>query len=103
MDELEKYNSIQGIQEFDLDGSLDISHLELVCDASDLHLDCCYRTRIDCSHTILLCAAKLDVPNDLRQNWREEDEGLILRLHAAGFVQGEAKADNILIDQDNNA
>jgi tRNA A-37 threonylcarbamoyl transferase component Bud32 len=42
-------------------------------------------------------------PHEVRQRWMEQIEAAVSGLHGAGMVWGDVKAENVLIDQDNNA
>ncbi|KAF5556888.1 hypothetical protein FMEXI_941 [Fusarium mexicanum] len=60
-------------------------------------------TYIDCGHKTLLCAAKSDTSRELREIWAQQVNNTVEQLHAAGIVWGDAKPDNVLVDQENNA
>ncbi|KAF3072987.1 hypothetical protein CFAM422_004911 [Trichoderma lentiforme] len=60
-------------------------------------------TYLDCGHMTLLCAVQLETPTNLRTRWATQVSDTLARLHDAGIVWGDAKADNILVDQHDNA
>ncbi|KAF5553524.1 kinase subdomain-containing protein [Fusarium phyllophilum] len=98
--EIEKYKSIQ---DADLTESLRISRLiGLVQDDTDRVFGLLL-TFIDCGHRTLLCAAKPDTSRDLRQRWSQQVNDAVRQLHAAGVIWGDAKPDNVLVDQKNDA
>ncbi|KAJ0144714.1 putative transport protein fsf1 [Fusarium oxysporum f. sp. albedinis] len=85
MHELDKYKSIRDAH---LDESLLISRLiGLVRDQTGQAFGLLLNY-IDCGHRTLLCAAKPDTSRELRQTWAQ---------------QGDAKPDNVLVDQKNDA
>uniref|UniRef100_A0A0D2YEI5 Aminoglycoside phosphotransferase domain-containing protein n=2 Tax=Fusarium oxysporum TaxID=5507 RepID=A0A0D2YEI5_FUSOF len=93
MNELDKYQSIRDAH---LDESLLISQLiGLVRDQTGQAFGLLLNY-IDCGHRILLCAAQPDTSRELRPTWAQQ-------LHAAGIVWGDAKPDNVLVDQKNDA
>ena len=53
--------------------------------------------------TTLTCAISSDTPTSLRQRWTEQVTGIVNRLHRAGITWGDAKPDNIVIDNEDNA
>ncbi|KAH9890800.1 hypothetical protein F4778DRAFT_752271 [Xylariomycetidae sp. FL2044] len=58
---------------------------------------------IDCRNRNLLCAAgKPGVPDALRRKWADQVTSTVGRLHAAGAFWGDAKADNVLVDAQND-
>ncbi|KAF5971603.1 hypothetical protein FBULB1_9146 [Fusarium bulbicola] len=44
-----------------------------------------------------------DPPHEVRQQWMDQIEAAVSALHRADIVWGDIKAENVLIDQDNNA
>lgn len=40
---------------------------------------------------------------DLRRRWASQIEGLVKALHQEGIIWGDVKADNVLIDKNNDA
>jgi serine/threonine protein kinase len=59
-------------------------------------------TYIDQPRT-LLRAMWPDTPIPLRQRWASQIRETLAKLHEAGIVWGDAKAENVLIDWENNA
>ncbi|KAF4444317.1 kinase subdomain-containing [Fusarium acutatum] len=100
INELDKYNSIR---DADLPESLRISRLiGLVRDETGQAFGLLL-TYIDCGHKTLLCAAESDTSTELRKSWAQQVNDTVRRLHAAGIVWGDAKPNNILVDQKNDA
>ncbi|KAH7122972.1 hypothetical protein EDB81DRAFT_224653 [Dactylonectria macrodidyma] len=60
-------------------------------------------TYIDCRRKTLACAAKPSTEDSLRQKWSRQIESSICELHSAGIAWGDAKPDNVLIDQQDDA
>ncbi|QGI68592.1 hypothetical protein CEK26_012551 [Fusarium fujikuroi] len=60
-------------------------------------------TYIDCGHKTLCCAANPRTARELKQTWAQQVNDTLQQLHAAGIIWGDAKSDNVLIDQKNNA
>ena len=58
---------------------------------------------IDCGNMNLACAVKPDTPLALRRKWAGQVKRAVERLHEAGVVWGDAKADNVLIDRNDDA
>ncbi|KAF5971648.1 cocaine esterase [Fusarium bulbicola] len=46
---------------------------------------------------------KKDTSTELRERWAQQVSDTVRQLHAAGIVWGDAKPDNVLVDQENNA
>ncbi|KAF5611337.1 kinase-like domain protein [Fusarium tjaetaba] len=42
-------------------------------------------------------------PPEVRQRWMDQIEAAVSGLHGAGIVWGDVKAENVLVDQDNNS
>lgn len=100
MNELDRYKSIRDAH---LDESLLISRLiGLVRDQTGQAFGLLLNY-IDCGHRTLLCAAKPDTSRELRQTWAQQVHDTVQQLHAAGIVWGDAKPDNVLVDQKNDA
>ena len=57
---------------------------------------------IDHKYTLEL-AMHEDVSSDLRQRWGEQIRRALAALHEVGAVWGDAKAENVLIDSEDNA
>jgi serine/threonine protein kinase len=60
-------------------------------------------TFIDCERRTLFCAIQQETPKHLRQRWATQVHDVVAELHNAGVVWGDAKPDNVLIDQNDNA
>ncbi|OAA70251.1 Serine/threonine-protein kinase-like domain protein [Cordyceps fumosorosea ARSEF 2679] len=60
-------------------------------------------TYIDCGTVTLTCAVESGASDCQRQEWVAEVTQIISSLHKNGIVWGDAKPDNILIDQNQNA
>lgn len=58
---------------------------------------------IDCGNKNLACAANPDAPLALRRKWAEQVKHTVERLHEAGIVWGDAKAENVLVDINDDA
>ncbi|EMT72148.1 hypothetical protein FOC4_g10004004 [Fusarium odoratissimum] len=100
VNELDKYKSIRDAH---LDESLLTSRLiGLVRDQTGQAFGLLLNY-IDCGHRTLLCAAKPDTSRELRQTWAQQVHDTVRQLHAAGIVWGDAKPDNVLVDQKNDA
>ncbi|KAF5648613.1 kinase subdomain protein [Fusarium sp. NRRL 52700] len=100
MNELDKYKNVHVAH---LDESLRISRLiGLVRDGTGPVFGLLL-TYIDCGHKTLLCAAKPDIPRELKQSWAQQVHDTVQQLHAAGIAWGDAKPDNVLVDKENNA
>ncbi|KAF4949254.1 hypothetical protein FGADI_9025 [Fusarium gaditjirri] len=100
MNELDKYKSIHDAH---LDQSLRVSRLVGLVRVETGPVFGLVLTYIDCGHRTLLCAAKPDVSRELRQSWAQQVHDTVQELHTAGIVWGDAKPDNVLVDQKNNA
>ncbi|OTA98144.1 hypothetical protein M426DRAFT_326226 [Hypoxylon sp. CI-4A] len=53
---------------------------------------------IDCRARNLMCAVKPGLQNVVRQKWAKQVASTVHRLHAAGAIWGDAKAENVLVD-----
>ena len=62
-----------------------------------------YRTCGKAGPRTLLSALLPDTPVPLRQRWASQIRETLAELHKAGIVWGDAKAENVLIDRENNA
>ncbi|CAJ0551389.1 Ff.00g113190.m01.CDS01 [Fusarium sp. VM40] len=100
VNELEKYRSIRDAH---LDESLRISRLMGLVRNETGQTFGLLLSYIDCDRKTLLCAARPDTPIHLRQRWAEQVHDMVNRLHAAGIIWGDAKPDNVLIDNSNDA
>ncbi|KAF4494270.1 hypothetical protein FAGAP_9595 [Fusarium agapanthi] len=100
INEIEKYKNIRDAH---LPESLRISRLiGLVRDNTGRDFGLLL-TYIDCGHKTLLCAAKSETSTELRRSWAQQVNDTVRQLHAAGIVWGDAKPDNVLVDQKNDA
>lgn len=64
-------------------------------------------SHIDCGDVPLSCRVipddAHDSPPDVRRVWMQQLDTALAALHQAGIVWGDVKAENVLIDKDNNA
>ncbi|KAH7320627.1 hypothetical protein B0I35DRAFT_427495 [Stachybotrys elegans] len=51
----------------------------------------------------LTWAVEESVSKDQKEKWASQVESTVARLHGLGIIWGDVKADNVLIDMDNNA
>ena len=59
---------------------------------------------IDCGNRTLTCALLYgNKPELLRRKWDQQVSSTVAYLHEAGVVWGDAKAENVLVDTDDNA
>lgn len=59
---------------------------------------------IDCKARTLACAVRnSNVSTDLRRKWKDQVSLTVHKLHEAGVVWGDVNADNVLIDNHDNA
>lgn len=58
---------------------------------------------IDCRARTLACAAKPHVPANMRHKWCKQVVSSVQDLHGAGIIWGDAKAENVLIDEHGDA
>ena len=59
---------------------------------------------IDCGNKTLTCALLYgNKPELLRRKWDQQVSSTVAYLHEAGVVWGDAKAENVLVDTDDNA
>lgn len=59
---------------------------------------------INCQNKTLQCASRYGTPSALlRRKWDQQVSMTVAYLHDAGVVWGDAKADNVLVDTDDNA
>ncbi|KAH6953456.1 hypothetical protein DER45DRAFT_575905 [Fusarium avenaceum] len=100
VNELEKYRSIRDAH---LDESLRISRLMGLVRNETGQTFGLLLSYIDCDRKTLLCAARPDTPSHIRQRWAEQVHDMVNQLHAAGIIWGDAKPDNVLIDNSNDA
>ena len=102
--ELEAYKMIHAAG---LDSQLNLCHLYgVVLDDSDFVLGLLL-TYIDNGDCPLSTRIHPDEPDDpppvIRERWVSQLEAALAGLHKAGVVWGDVKAENVLIDRDNNA
>ncbi|KAF5571076.1 kinase-like domain-containing protein [Fusarium phyllophilum] len=102
--ELETYKMIQAAG---LDSQLNLCHVYgIVLDEYDFILGVLL-THVDTRGCPLSTKIALGEPDDpppeVRQRWMDQIEAAVSGLHGAGIVWGDVKAENILVDQDNNA
>ncbi|KAI1453511.1 hypothetical protein F4805DRAFT_443141 [Annulohypoxylon moriforme] len=61
-------------------------------------------TYIDCGDCPLSCRVDPDYPPaSVRQRWASQLDTALAELHKSGVVWGDVKAENVLVDQDDNA
>jgi hypothetical protein len=60
-------------------------------------------TCIDCRGTTLACALRANSAVDSRQKWKSQISSTVDLLHGAGIIWGDVKADNVLIDGQDDA
>ncbi|KAK2591294.1 hypothetical protein QQS21_011012 [Conoideocrella luteorostrata] len=73
--------------------------------------ECGFILRILLSHVNLDCPLSMrvhpddpdDPPMTVRRTWMRQLDTMLGRLHSAGIIWGDVKAENVLIDLDNNA
>lgn len=60
---------------------------------------------IDCGNRSLRCAlrSEKEIPLALRRKWDQQVSSAVAYLHDSGVVWGDAKAENVLVDRDDNA
>lgn len=58
---------------------------------------------INCNSTTLHCAMKAHPPEETRKKWMRQVSTTVKQLHEAGIIWGNATADNILIDVNDDA
>ncbi|KAJ4242968.1 hypothetical protein NW757_011687 [Fusarium falciforme] len=98
--ELDTYNKIDKAR---LDSTTRVSRLHgLVRDDSGAILGLLL-TYIDCKNLTLSCAVKPKMPTALREKWAAQLRDIITQLHNAGMVWDDAKLDNVLIDNNQDA
>ncbi|KAM3510837.1 hypothetical protein MY11210_005499 [Beauveria gryllotalpidicola] len=98
--ELRSYETVQNSE---LPSSVRISRLlGLVKDESDIVFGLLL-TYINCQAQTLTCAVESDAPGFLRRQWIAEVTEVVCYLHQYGLVWGDAKPDNVLIDENQNA
>lgn len=90
-----------------LDSQLNLCHLYgVVMDEYDfiLGLLLTYIDNRGCPlSTKIAPGAPDDPPATLREKWMDQIDAAVSGLHKAGIVWGDVKAENVLVDQDNNA
>lgn len=59
-------------------------------------------TYIDCGNRSLACAGP-EAPPALRRRWADQVRATVERLHRAGVIWGDVKAENVLVDSDEDA
>ncbi|KAI1015409.1 hypothetical protein LB504_010940 [Fusarium proliferatum] len=100
INELDRYKSIHNAQ---LDESLRVSRLIGLARDDTGRAFGLLLTYIDCGHRTLRCAANPDISRETRQKWAQQVKDTLRQLHAAGIIWGDAKPDNVLVDQKNDA
>ncbi|KAF5655238.1 hypothetical protein F25303_755 [Fusarium sp. NRRL 25303] len=100
MNELDRY---KGIHNAHLDESLRISRLIGLTRDDTGRVFGLLLNYIDCGHRTLRCAAKPGTSRELKQTWAQQVNDTIQQLHIADVIWGDAKPDNVLVDQKNNA
>ncbi|RAL00467.1 uncharacterized protein BO80DRAFT_455699 [Aspergillus ibericus CBS 121593] len=60
-------------------------------------------TWVQCGYRTLHCALKPETSLDLRKRWDTQVTSTVDCLHEAGIIWGDVKADNVLIDHEDNA
>lgn len=101
--EIETYRKIHNAN---LDKTLRISRLIGLVQSRDDQEVIIYGlllTYLDCDHMTLRCAVKPETPTKLRTRWAAQIGDTLAQLHNAGIVWGDAKPDNILVDQHDDA
>ncbi|KAM5378789.1 hypothetical protein ACJZ2D_004262 [Fusarium nematophilum] len=58
---------------------------------------------INCKNLTLTCAMRRDPPVALRRKWKKQIRWTVELLHIAGIIWGNVKADNVLIDDRDDA
>ncbi|VUC28462.1 unnamed protein product [Clonostachys rosea] len=97
--ELRSYNKIQDAH---LDPTLRISRLLGIVRNETLIVGILL-TYIDCKNKTLSCAAKSSSEASLRAKWLTQIEETVACLHRSGIAWGDAKPDNVMIDQNQDA
>ncbi|KAJ6445055.1 ankyrin repeats (3 copies) domain-containing protein [Purpureocillium lavendulum] len=83
---------------------LNISRLfGIVADRQGLASGLLYEWIYTKAEETLAAAATVDTPMALREKWVSQLRAAVAGLHDLGFVWGDVKADNVLIDEDDNA
>ncbi|OPB41342.1 hypothetical protein A0O28_0080600 [Trichoderma guizhouense] len=101
--ELETYRKIHYAH---LDETLQISRLiglVQIRDDQEVMVYGLLLTYIDCDHMTLRCAVQPETPEHLRNRWATQVGDTLARLHDAGVVWGDAKPENVLVDQQDDA
>ncbi|KAI9147527.1 hypothetical protein HJFPF1_12553 [Paramyrothecium foliicola] len=97
--ELRTYKKIQDAR---LDPTLRISRLLGLVRNQDLIVGVLL-TYIDCKNKTLFCAAKPGSEASTRRKWAKQIGETLACLHRSGIVWGDAKPDNVVIDQNQDA
>ncbi|KAI1037610.1 hypothetical protein LB503_009448 [Fusarium chuoi] len=100
INELDRYKSIHDAH---LDESLRISRLIGLARDDTGRVFGLLLTYIDCGHRTLRCAAKPGMSRELKQTWAQQVNDTLQQLHIADLIWVDAKPDNVLVDQKNDA
>ena len=100
LQEIETYRKIHHAH---LDKSLRISRLLGLVQYGHDQVFGLLLTYIHCESKTLFCAVKPETPKHLGQQWATQVHDIVAKLHDAGIIWGDAKPENILIDQNNDA
>ncbi|KAH7129433.1 hypothetical protein B0J13DRAFT_453236, partial [Dactylonectria estremocensis] len=100
LNELGTYKQIHSAH---LDGKLRISRLLGIVRDEEGRIVGLLSTYIDCRRKTLSCAAKPSTDESLWQKWAQKIEDSISELHKARITWGDAKPDNVFIDQHGDA
>jgi hypothetical protein len=98
--ELEAYRKIA---EADLGPDVRICRLHGVVQDKEGLLMGMLLTYVDHQNRTLTRALWPEIPVSLRQQWASQIRETLAELHRVGIVWGDAKAENVLIDKENNA
>ncbi|KAJ4858207.1 protein kinase domain-containing protein [Trichoderma breve] len=103
---LHEISTYRKIHDAHLDKTLRISRLIGLVQARDDEEVIIYGlllTYIDCDHMTLFCAVQPETPANLRTRWATQVGDTLAQLHEAGIVWGDAKPENVLVDQHDDA
>ncbi|SPO02506.1 uncharacterized protein DNG_05179 [Cephalotrichum gorgonifer] len=98
--EIQNYKKIK---DAGLEDDLRISRLHGLVRSEDGLVFGLLLTYIDCGNQTLTCAVRPDSPLILRRKWAEQVRSTVERLHEAGVLWGDAKMDNVLVDENDDA